>query len=95
MLARHTRQLWTVKSMLSQGETPDSVAKKAKIHPFVAKKLAGQAGRFEVSRLRESMVQFFEADRALKSSRLDGGTIVETLVLDLCGVKSVDRRYST
>jgi len=95
MLARHTRQLWTVKSMLSQGETPDSVAKKAKIHPFVAKKLAGQAGRFEVSRLRDSMVQFFEADRALKSSRLDGGTIVETLVLDLCGVKSVDRRYST
>ena len=92
MLARHTRQLWTVKAMLAQGETPDSMAKKAKLHPFVAKKLAGQAGRFEVTQLRESMVQFFEADRALKSSRLDGGTIVETLVLDLCGVKTVDRR---
>ena len=95
MLARHVRQIWKVKALLGEGLSPDSIAKQAKMHPFVAKKLAGQASRFETSKLRASMVQFYEADKALKSSRLNGGTVVETLVLDLCGVKSVDPRHAT
>lgn len=92
MLARHLRQIWMVKSMLEDGDSPDAIAKKARLHPYVAKKLSGQAHGFRIDTLREGMILLFEADRDLKSSRLDGGTIVEMVILQLCGGKSVDRR---
>lgn len=86
MAARQYRQLWTVRSHLRSGTTPDQLSKAAGIHPFAARKLSGQARRFDDGTLARAMGLFFEADRRLKSSRLDSRLVVERLVVSLIGL---------
>lgn len=84
VVARHFRQMWQVKSLLEAGTSVQDVPSKASMHPFVAKKLAGQVRRFDAHRLQHFFRLFFETDRALKSSKLNDRLVLERLMFELC-----------
>ena len=91
MVARHLRQLWTVKSLLQQGCSANDLGRQAKVHPFVAKKLTGQASRFSWAAMPKQFDALYRADLNLKSSRLPDALVVERLLLELCvSAKTVD-----
>lgn len=90
MLARHVRQLWVVRDLLtgsrrggaaaSQGE----VAQALGVPPFVATKLMDQARRLDRERIGAMHEAIYHTDRALKLSKVDDERHMEALVLRLC-----------
>lgn len=56
VLARHFRQLYTVHSLTRLGVSDRDLGSRLKVHPFIARRLAGQAGRFTPGEL-ERIVQ--------------------------------------
>jgi DNA polymerase-3 subunit delta len=84
MLARHLRQLWIVKELSGEGADRRTIASQAGLHPYFVKDMARQAGRIRVGTLRRMHRALFEADRALKSSKLPDGVILQRLVMELC-----------
>lgn len=85
VLTRHFRQLWIVRCESRRGKPSDVIASENKIHPFVAKKLAEQARRFDDDTLAAHFETLFRVDRDLKSSKLSDSLIMERLIFDLCG----------
>ncbi len=83
MLARHLRQPWVAHEWLAGGGSKGQLAQVLGIPPFFVDGIAEQARRFERPRLRHMHDALFEADKLLKSSRLDDARTLEMLVLEL------------
>lgn len=84
MLARHVRQLWSVKELSARGLPQDAVARQVGMHPYFVKDMVRQARRIRTKTLRRMHRALFEADRSLKSSKLPDQIILEQLVMSLC-----------
>lgn len=85
MLARHVRQLWQTRDLLSQGRPGmGDVASALGVLPFIATKLMDQARRLSPGRVTAMHEAIYQVDRALKMSKLDDERLMEQLVLQLC-----------
>ena len=83
MLARQIRLLRRAQAALARGVRPRDLAEALDVHPFVARKLAGQVKTHTPESLERAHRLVAEADLALKSSRRSGRLIMEGLVLAL------------
>jgi DNA polymerase-3 subunit delta len=83
MLARHLRQLWVAHEWMKNGGAKAQLAQVLGIPPFFVDGIVDQARRFDRPRLNKMHAALFEADKLLKSSRLDDARTLELLVLEL------------
>lgn len=86
MLTRHVRQLWSAWEMTKRRMGKDAIAKQIGVHPYFVQDIIRQGNRMGGKTLRRMHRALFEADRAIKSSRLSDAVIMERLVLSLCPV---------
>ena len=84
MLTRHVRQLWSAREMNARGAAKELIARQVGAHPYFVQDMIRQANRIGEKTLRRMHRALFEADRAIKSSRLSDAIILERLVLSLC-----------
>ena len=82
MLARHVRQLLMTKELLAARFDGD-LAQRLGVPPFAVNDLRQQARRLDADALRRMHTALYDADRALKSSRLDEARILEGMVLEM------------
>jgi DNA polymerase III subunit delta len=83
LLARHYRQLLTARIEVHRGAGEAEIASRLGVHPFVAKKLAAQCGRFSGAELETALARLARADLDLKSSRRPANLILEEAVMGL------------
>ncbi len=83
MIGRTVRQLIVVRELTEQRVGRAALAERLALPPFVVEKLEAQARRFDRERLRVMHGAIYQADRTLKSSRLEGQRVMELLVLGL------------
>jgi len=83
LLARHYRQLLAARIETHRGAGEAELASRLGVHPFVAKKLAAQCGRFSGAELETALARLARADLDLKSSRRPGNLILEEAVIGL------------
>lgn len=70
MLFRQFRLLRQIKDGLSSGQSPDAIASHYGIHPFVVKKMSGQANQISDEAIQESYQALISLDASIKSSGL-------------------------
>ena len=86
MVVRQFRLLLLARAALNQGVTaPQALAKRLKIHPFVAKKLLPQARRFRMESLEAIYAALLDTDRAWKTGQTDLPTALDVLIASLGG----------
>jgi DNA polymerase-3 subunit delta len=83
MVIRHFRQLTIAADVVARGGGADDVQAACKCHPFVAKKLMDQVGRFPPALLRTGFERFMRGDMELKSSKVPPEVLLEQLLLGL------------
>ena len=83
LLARHYRQLLAARIETHRGAGEAEIASRLGVHPFVAKKLAAQCGRFSGAELETALARLARADLDLKSSRRPANLILEEAVIGL------------
>jgi DNA polymerase-3 subunit delta len=83
LLARHYRQLLAARIETHRGAGEAEIASKLGVHPFVAKKLSAQCGRFSGAELETALARLARADLDLKSSRRPANLILEEAVIGL------------
>ncbi|GAB4268651.1 MAG: DNA polymerase III subunit delta [Deferrisomatales bacterium] len=91
MIVRHFRHLWRARELLDGGgrTDPKTAAAALGVPPFVARRVLGQARRWEAPRLARAFSGFLQADLALKSG--GGSEVLDRLVLGLCGREDAKR----
>lgn len=81
MLARQTRDLLVAKEL----KTADRIIGSGlTASHFFARKLAGQAGRFQTEQLERMLEDAFQADWAVKTGKIDGEDALSLLVIKAC-----------
>jgi DNA polymerase III subunit delta len=80
MLMRQYRILQQVKDGLDKGMAPDQIAQSFGLHPFVAKKMSGQARKFSQEQLSVAYERLTTLDKMIKSSGLSGKTLASITV---------------
>mgnify|MGYP006290099021 FL=1 len=83
MLGRQVRLLWMALEALRKGTPLSGLGAELKIHPFVAKKLGGQARRCTARGLRRAHQAVRTADMDLKYSKAPPQALLERLILQL------------
>jgi DNA polymerase-3 subunit delta len=83
MLARHLRQLWITRELLSTTGDKFEIAQALGIPPFFVEDMMRQARTLDRGRATRMHDALFRADKNLKSSRLDDARILEGLILEL------------
>jgi len=78
VLARHFRQLRQVHLADRDGASPDELARRLNLHPFLAKRIATQAARFSLPELERIQRALAELDEAARRS----GSVMRLLVQD-------------
>jgi len=81
-IARQTRLLMQAKEHPDLG--PERLAQTIGVHPFVARKVTQQAGRFSMDELERAHMALLEADLAIKTGQMDDMTALDLLVAQLC-----------
>lgn len=85
LLARHVRQLWQTVDLVTHGtRNPGEIASAVGIPPFVATKLIEQSRKLTPRRVGRMHEAIYQADRALKLSKIDDERLMEQLILRLC-----------
>ena len=74
MVARHVRQLWTAHGLLSRRLSKFELAQALGVPPFFVDGIEAQARLRDRAGYEAMHAALFEADRALKSSRLEDGS---------------------
>ena len=80
MLTRHFRQVALARELGERRASKADIASTLGINPYFVDGLLAQARRFSPPALARAFDQLYQADRALKSSKLDDGIILEQLV---------------
>jgi len=83
MLLRQVRQIWRAKELAGQGVPRNELAAKIGIAPFFLDDILAPAKRMTVAQLRRSYQRLYQADRSLKSSRVDPDLQITRLVRQL------------
>jgi DNA polymerase-3 subunit delta len=83
MLARQVRILIQVSELQAQGLTPDQMAKRLKLHPFVVKKGIAQAQNFKLHQLEEAHQRLVETDWSIKRGDVEAVVALDMLVVGL------------
>lgn len=81
LIGRQYNQLLMIKELLTEGNSPDLIAKKTGIHPFAAKKLAGIARKFSETALEQAVSTCTEMDEAVKTGQIGDRLSVELILL--------------
>lgn len=84
-IAWNFRRLLQAKSMEGAGLGPDEIVKKLRIIFHQAGQFKEQMRRYRQDELRDALGVLLAADRALKSSGLNGKLVLERMILRLCG----------
>lgn len=80
MVIRQFRLLLMANDVIERGGNEAQIAREAKIHPFVAKKLNEQARRFRTPDLEAIYLRLLVIDREVKSSQIDLPVALNMLV---------------
>jgi DNA polymerase III subunit delta len=84
-IAWNFRRLLQAKSMEAAGISSDEIMKKQRVIFHQAGLFKDQMRRYSIDELRKVFSVMLAADRALKSSGLNGRLVLERLILKLCG----------
>jgi DNA polymerase III subunit delta len=71
MLIRQLRQIWRAKELAAAKVPRAEIAAAVGIAPFFLDDILAPASRMSVAALRRSFLELYQADRSLKSSRID------------------------
>jgi DNA polymerase-3 subunit delta len=82
MITRQFRQILQVKLLKDEGNTPDGIAAKLKLTPFIAGKLIRQAGRFDTEKLKQAVEAALEFDLAVKTGRIVDRMAAELMIIE-------------
>ncbi len=85
LIARQFNQMLQVRSLSEQGYDGTSIASRAGIAPFIAKRTLAQAKRFTIPVLRRAVEDCVEAEEAVKTGRLGDRLAVEMLIVRYSG----------
>jgi len=83
MLMRQLRQIWRAKELSTASVPRAEIAAAVGIAPFFLDDILIPAGRMSSAALRRSFMHLYQADRALKSSRIDADVQMMRLVRQL------------
>jgi DNA polymerase-3 subunit delta len=83
MLARQLRQIWRAKELGAAGAGRDEIAAAVGVPPFFLDDILAPARRMSQRTLARGFERLYQADRALKSSRVDGELLLSRLVEQL------------
>ncbi|MCD8398366.1 MAG: DNA polymerase III subunit delta [Lachnospiraceae bacterium] len=81
LIARQFNQMLQLKDLREQGMDNNTVASKAGLAPFIAKKTLSQAAHFSKEALRQAVEDCVEAEEAVKTGRLNDRLAVELLIV--------------
>lgn len=84
MLNRQFRLLQQIKDGLEQGLSQDDIAKNYGIHPYVVKKMSGQAQKIAAEDISRAYNLINQLDATIKSSGLDPAMLLNKTVAELC-----------
>lgn len=82
-LMRQLRQIWRAKELLASGAPRTELPAAIGVPPFALDEILAPAKRVAVTALKRSFDQIYQADKLLKSSRVEPELIVTRLVRDL------------
>jgi len=89
MLARQLRQIWRAKELMAEDASREEIASAIGVPPFFLDDFIVPARRMSRQALSRGFERLYQADKALKSSRIDGeillSRLVEQLALDAQG----------
>ena len=85
MVVRQFRLLVQAREILDGRGNKDDVARALGVHPFVAEKTTGQAGRFSMESLESIYRKLLRIDEGVKTSQLTLELALDTLVVELAG----------
>ena len=88
MLLRQLRQIWRAKELVTAQVSRPEIASAIGIAPFFLDDILIPAGRMSTAALRRSFLHLYQADRSLKSSRIDPDVQVMRLVRQLAEAAS-------
>ena len=83
MVVRQFRLLVQAREILDGRGNKDDVARALGVHPFVAEKTTGQAGRFTMESLESIYRKLLRIDEGVKTSQLTLELAMDTLVVEL------------
>lgn len=81
LIARQFNQMLQLKDLREQGLDSGTIASRAGVAPFIAKRSLAQAGRFEKDELRQAVEDCVAAEEAVKTGRLGDRLAVEMLIV--------------
>lgn len=84
VLARHFRQLCQIHAYSRQGTSDADLATRLKVHPFIAKRLAGQASRFSPRELERIVQALAMLDRTTRLHAHVAAVLFRDLVVAVC-----------
>ena len=83
MISRQFRLLYQFLTLQEKGLTQREMPAILKVQPFVVKKLAGQAGRYNVHAIVTAIAYLQEIDLQVKTGRLEASEALEQLILNI------------
>lgn len=92
LLARQWRIMTLVKAALQAGCSPPEATSKAGVPPFRSAPLLKQVSHWNMEEIRHAFDLMLSADSQLKADRLSAATVLNILVLDLCGSARIGYR---
>ena len=85
LIARQFNQMLQLKDLRAQGYDSQTVASKAGVAPFIAKRRLAQAAKFELPVLQQAVEDCVEMEQAVKSGKLGDRLAVEMLIIRYSG----------
>jgi DNA polymerase-3 subunit delta len=85
MVVRQFRLLVQAREILDARGNKDDVARALGVHPFVAEKTTGQAGRFTMESLENIYHRLLNIDEQIKTSQVTLDLALDTLIVELAG----------
>jgi DNA polymerase-3 subunit delta len=83
MIVRQFRLMIQVRWLMDQRYTQQQIISRLKLHPYVARKIYGQASQFTPSQLRDAYQVLAETDLAIKRGLMDAETALDALIAEL------------
>lgn len=80
MIIRQFRLILLAREILDQGGLEDEIARRLKVHPYVAKKVAAQAQGFSLPALEMVYHDLLDADEAIKSGQSEPPLMLDLLI---------------
>ena len=84
IMARHFRQLLQVHALRKLGANDQEMASHLKLHPFIAKRVIGQAGQFGPGELEKILIALAGLDVELKRHTHLTTVLLKDLVMGIC-----------